>query len=115
MNLAKKSQFHFSFFKVDSQNPKFNLEYLTTLPYNTLLYTGLFCFKVHRTKLHYTCLLFTTLHYTTLHYIATLHCIELHCTIPFTACIYQRVMFLTCQPLLLKNPGKKNPLVDSFG
>ena len=24
----KKSQFHFSFFKVDSQNPKFNLEYL---------------------------------------------------------------------------------------
>ena len=28
MNLAKKSQFHFSFFKVDSQNPKFNLEYL---------------------------------------------------------------------------------------
>ena len=28
MNMAKKSQFHFSFFKVDSQNPKFNLEYL---------------------------------------------------------------------------------------
>ena len=28
MNLAKTSQFHFSFFKVDSQNPKFNLEYL---------------------------------------------------------------------------------------
>ena len=27
MNLAKKSQFHFSFFKVDSQNPKFKLEY----------------------------------------------------------------------------------------
>ena len=28
MNLAKKRQFHFSFFKVDSQNPKFSLEYL---------------------------------------------------------------------------------------
>ena len=28
MNLDKKGQFHFSFFKVDSQNPKFNLEYL---------------------------------------------------------------------------------------
>ena len=28
MILAKKSQFHFSFFKVDSQNPKFSLEYL---------------------------------------------------------------------------------------
>ena len=28
MNLAKKSQFHFSFFKVNSQNPTFNLEYL---------------------------------------------------------------------------------------
>ena len=28
MNLAKKGQLHFSFFKVDSQNPKFNLEYL---------------------------------------------------------------------------------------
>ena len=28
MNLAKKGQFYFSFFKVDSQNPKFNLEYL---------------------------------------------------------------------------------------
>ena len=28
MNLAKKSQFHFTFFKVDSQNPKFSLEYL---------------------------------------------------------------------------------------
>ena len=27
---AKKSQFHFSFFKVDCQNPKFNLEYLNT-------------------------------------------------------------------------------------
>ena len=24
MNLAKKSKFHFSFFKVNSQNPKFN-------------------------------------------------------------------------------------------
>ena len=28
MILAKKSQFHFSFFKVDSQNSKFSLEYL---------------------------------------------------------------------------------------
>ena len=28
MKLAKKSQFHFSLFKVDSKNPKFNLEYL---------------------------------------------------------------------------------------
>ena len=28
MNLAKKGQFHFSFFKVDSKNPKFNLEYI---------------------------------------------------------------------------------------
>ena len=28
INLAKKSQFHFSFFKVDSQNPKFSVEYL---------------------------------------------------------------------------------------
>ena len=28
MNLAKKRQFQFSFFKVDSQNPKFSLEYL---------------------------------------------------------------------------------------
>ena len=28
MDLAKKSQFHLSFFKVDSQNPKFNFEYL---------------------------------------------------------------------------------------
>ena len=31
MNLAKKVQFHFSFFKVDSQNPKFNLEYFFLL------------------------------------------------------------------------------------
>ena len=31
MNLAKKSQFHFSFFKVESQNPKFSLEYLISL------------------------------------------------------------------------------------
>ena len=29
MNLAKKGQFNFSFFKADSQNPKFNLKYLT--------------------------------------------------------------------------------------
>ena len=29
MNWAKKSQFYFSFFKIDSQNTKFNLEYLT--------------------------------------------------------------------------------------
>ena len=28
MNWAKKGQFHFLFFKVDSQNPKFYLEYL---------------------------------------------------------------------------------------
>ena len=28
MNWAKKSQFHFSFFKVDSKNPKFNLDYI---------------------------------------------------------------------------------------
>ena len=28
LNLAKKSQFHFLFFKIDSQNPKLNLEYL---------------------------------------------------------------------------------------
>ena len=28
MNLAKKSQFHFSFFKLDSQNPKFSSGYL---------------------------------------------------------------------------------------
>ena len=28
MILAKNCQFHFSFFKVDSQNPKFSLEYL---------------------------------------------------------------------------------------
>ena len=31
MNLVKKSQFHFTFFKVDSQNPKFSLEYLRLL------------------------------------------------------------------------------------
>ena len=30
MYLAKKSQFNFSFFKVDSQNLKVNLEYLNT-------------------------------------------------------------------------------------
>ena len=30
MNLAKNGQFHFLFFKVDSQNQKFNLEYLVT-------------------------------------------------------------------------------------
>ena len=30
MNVAKKSQSHFSFFKVDVQNPKFSLEYLTS-------------------------------------------------------------------------------------
>ena len=29
MNLAKKSQFHFSLFKVDFQNPKSKLEYLS--------------------------------------------------------------------------------------
>ena len=29
MMLTKKGQFHFSFFKVDSQNPKFYLEYLS--------------------------------------------------------------------------------------
>ena len=28
ISFAKKGQFHFLFFKVDSQNPKFNLEYL---------------------------------------------------------------------------------------
>ena len=28
MNLAKKGRFHFSLFKVDSQNYKFSLEYL---------------------------------------------------------------------------------------
>ena len=28
MNLAKNSKMHFSFFKVNPQNPKFNLEYL---------------------------------------------------------------------------------------
>ena len=28
MNLAKESQFHISFFKLDSQNPQFSLEYL---------------------------------------------------------------------------------------
>ena len=28
MNLANKSQIHFSLFKVNPQNPKFNLEYL---------------------------------------------------------------------------------------
>ena len=28
MNLAKQGQFNFSFFKVDFQNPKFNIEYL---------------------------------------------------------------------------------------
>ena len=31
MILAKKSQFHFSFFKVDSQNTKFSLEYLVVV------------------------------------------------------------------------------------
>ena len=31
MHLAKKNQFHFSFFNVHSQNPKFNLEYLKTI------------------------------------------------------------------------------------
>ena len=30
--LAKRSQFHFSFFKGDSQNPKFSLEYLRCTP-----------------------------------------------------------------------------------
>ena len=29
MNLAKKGQIHFSLFKVDSQNPRLSLEYLT--------------------------------------------------------------------------------------
>ena len=29
MILTKKSEFHFSFLKVDSQNPKFSLEYLS--------------------------------------------------------------------------------------
>ena len=29
MNLAKKSQFHFTFIQVDSKNPKFHLEYPT--------------------------------------------------------------------------------------
>ena len=29
MILAKKSQYHFSFFKIDSQNPKSSLDYLT--------------------------------------------------------------------------------------
>ena len=32
MNLAKKKrQFHFSFLKIDFQNPKFSLEYLTLI------------------------------------------------------------------------------------
>ena len=31
MKMAKKGQFHFSFFKVDSQNPKFRLEYLNSV------------------------------------------------------------------------------------
>ena len=37
MNLAKKSQFYFSLLKVDSQNPKFSLEYLKSK--NSILYT----------------------------------------------------------------------------
>ena len=32
MILAKKRPFHFSFFKVNSQNPKFSLEYLLNKP-----------------------------------------------------------------------------------
>ena len=32
MNLAKMSQFHFTFFKVDSQNPKFSLECFLSNP-----------------------------------------------------------------------------------
>ena len=35
MNFAKKTQTHFSFFKVDSQNPKFSLEYLTSYAVQT--------------------------------------------------------------------------------
>ena len=31
MNLEKKSKFHFSFFKVDSQNPKFSLDSFWTV------------------------------------------------------------------------------------
>ena len=37
MNLAKKGQFHFSVFKVDSQNPKFYLEYLLIILKNQQL------------------------------------------------------------------------------
>ena len=37
MNLAKKSQIHFSFFKADSQNPKFLLENLPNAFYFFLL------------------------------------------------------------------------------
>ena len=36
MNLAKKGRFHFSLFKVDSQNSKFSLEYLTHKIYVTV-------------------------------------------------------------------------------
>ena len=38
MILARKSQFHFSFFKVDSQNPKFSLEYLWIGPLRSFFY-----------------------------------------------------------------------------
>ena len=38
MILAKKSRFHFSFFKVDSQNPKLSLEYLISKNLKSMMF-----------------------------------------------------------------------------
>ena len=46
MILANMSPFHFSFFKVDSQNPKFSLEYLQCTKFPSYKVTKLQNYKV---------------------------------------------------------------------
>ena len=94
-NLEEKSQFLFSYFKVDSKNYKFYLEYLqcsiqwldhsgsyefTALQSTSLHWTALHCTAHHCTALHCTSLHCTALHCTAL-CCAVLHCTALHCTV----------------------------------
>ena len=97
MILAKKSQFHFSFFKVDSQNPKFSLEYLCPASYcNVLHLTAMYCILLHCTAFYCTVLHLTPLHcilqrctasYCTALYPTELYCILLHCTTLCHSCL----------------------------
>ena len=66
----KKSQFHFSFFKVDSQNPKFNLEYLINVSmFWVLCIANSFLCNVHwsRNTLQFTLFTVIAIHYTMLY------------------------------------------------